>query len=174
MASQTEDPGRFEGLEGEFVAYLDGEVSAETSQRLEELIAQDEAARSRLRGLERAWEALDALPRSRVGDRFTSSTVEMIALAQDEEAGMAQRAAARANRGYWALIGLVCAAVATASFALATKVAERSNETLLRNLSVIESLDEYRQVESMEFLRRLSDRQLFNTSGSTRAGNNGL
>ena len=45
----------------EIVAYLDGELSAEESARVEQRLASDESYRQQLQSIERAWLALDQL-----------------------------------------------------------------------------------------------------------------
>jgi anti-sigma factor RsiW len=52
----------------ELVAYLDGELPPDDCRRVERRLAEDDDYRQRLRDLDQAWEALDALPATRADD----------------------------------------------------------------------------------------------------------
>ncbi len=156
---ETETPAT--PLEERLVAYLDGELDAQESQAVEELVSRDPQARETLERLERTWHLLDALPRSEVGDQFTQSTLEMVTVAAEDEAR--QQAARRPWRHarQW-LLGLSGAVVAALAGYLAVAAwAPDPNRTLLEDLPVIEDLDEYRQIDDIEFLRLLHKEGLF-------------
>ena len=145
----------------EFVAYLDGETDAETSRQVEALLSVDQLARMRLRSLERTWDALDELPRTHVSDNFACTTVEMIAVREQEE--LNNEAATRPRRRMNFRLMLVCLAVAVGSiaFAAANNQATRKKSLLLQHLPVIEHLDEYRQIEDVDLLRQLQVENVF-------------
>lgn len=63
------------------VAYLDGQLPAEQSEKIEARLADDPEIRERMQTLDRVWNALDVLPRSTASPAFTRSTVEMAAVA---------------------------------------------------------------------------------------------
>lgn len=150
----------------EFVAYLDGETDAETSRQVEALLSKDQLARLRLRSLERTWDALDELPRTHVSDNFACTTVEMIAVREQEE--LYNGAKTRPRRSRNRRLMLVCLALASGSiaFAVASKQTNRKNELLLKHLPVIERLDEYRQIEDIDLLRRLKAEKIFTPEAS--------
>ena len=54
----------------EIVAYLDGELAPQDSRRVESRLATDEEFRQELNELDRAWDALDALPAATVDDNY--------------------------------------------------------------------------------------------------------
>lgn len=161
MSGNTDNSLDFGNLEGDFVAYLDGEADAATSRRLEELIARDERARQRLRSLERTWGALDLLPRTRASERLASSTVEMLAVRADQEARAAEESSRNSDRGFWVTIGFVAMAAASLVFAGISHMARERNEQFLRNVLLYENLDQYRQIENIEELRSLSKQGQF-------------
>lgn len=66
------------------VAYLDGQLPADQSERIEARLADDPTIRERMQTLDRVWNALDVLPRSTASPAFTRSTVEMAAVATDK------------------------------------------------------------------------------------------
>jgi anti-sigma factor RsiW len=150
----------------ELTAYLDGELDAPSVRAVEERLARDPAYRQQLRDLERTWDLLDRLPKSEVGEQFTRTTMEMVALAATEEA---QRAAAERpkleRRQRW--IGLATSAVALAAgFAIGHALWPDPNRRLLEDLPVVENLDLYYQVDDVEFLRMLDREGLFRDGDS--------
>lgn len=153
----TLDPQTLE----ELTAYLDGELDAVAVRQVEDRLAADPAYRDELTRLQRAWDLLDRLPRCTVGESFTRTTMEMVAVAAEEElaAQTAQLPRRRRRRGAAAAVGVAVAAVA--GFVVGRQFWPDPNAALIRDLPVIENLEMYRQAESLEFLRRLHDSGLF-------------
>ncbi len=145
----------------ELTAYLDGELDAERTRVIEELLARDPQVRAEVQRLEQAWQMLGELPRGTVDESFTRSTVEMVALAAEQEVTRhTMTLPTRRRRGWLRLAaGLFCAAVL--GFGCVKLLTPGSNQQLLRDLSVIEHLDEYRQTGDIEFLRLLTDAEVF-------------
>jgi hypothetical protein len=133
------------------VAYLDGELDAQTARQVEELVAREPRVERELRQLERAWQVLDRLPHAEVDPSFTRSTVEMVALAVEDE----QRPPAGIGRlrAAWPLLVLLLAAAAGFSGA---RLWSDANGQLVHDLPIIENLEAYRQTPSIDFLRRLA------------------
>jgi hypothetical protein len=154
------DP-KLTSLDEQLVAYLDGELDPESARRIEALLASDPEVRRHLQSLERTWELLDELDAAPVGEPFTQTTLEMVAVAAHDDLDRS-RAEAPRRRRRWLLIvlgGLLAAAAA--GFCAVALVAPDPNRQLLQDLPVLENFDEYRQVESIEFLRKLRDEKLF-------------
>lgn len=153
--------GLSESMQDEIVAYLDGELDAERSQRVERLIAEDEHVRSELQRLQKTWDLLDELPSQEAGEAFTRTTLAMATLAVDEEAATLAAREPRARASRWtAVVASVFVALAIGYVATRALLPD-PNAELLRDLQVIENLDEYRQVGEIEFLRALADERLF-------------
>jgi hypothetical protein len=138
------------------VAYLDGELDGESVRRVEELLVSDPRVERELRQLERAWDLLDRLPRAEVGPSFARSTVEMAAVAVEEE--LQPSSAGHGRRG--ALAAIVLLTAATAGF-LGARLWPDANRQFLLDLPILENLEAYRQTPSIEFVRQLSDAELF-------------
>lgn len=157
----TPDETEVPDLDSDLVAYLDGELDPEASRAVEELLAKDELARARLRALERSWDALDELPRAAVDESFTRSTVEMIALTAATEVDELEADRPLRQRRRW--IGTVAGAAvaAAAGFAVVYLAWPDPNRQLVEDLPVLEHLDEYSQVREIDFLRKLSQENLF-------------
>src|SRR3954466_11619418 len=106
----------------EIVAYLDGELPPPDCRRVEDRLATDEKYRQQLHELDRAWEALDALPTPSVGDDFARTTIELACVAAKDDAGeqAGKVRAAKRNR-MWRWIAASSAAMViglVAGFAL--------------------------------------------------------
>ncbi|MCE9554108.1 MAG: hypothetical protein K8T91_12135 [Planctomycetes bacterium] len=159
-----------EKLREEISAYLDGELSAEDGREVEERLAAEPRFREELHGLERAWRLLDELPRTEVDERFAATTVEMVALkAADDLRNQQQQWPRQFARG-WVLSagGMLMAlllgfGVIAGGAALLSKagVVQNADDRLLGDLSVLMNLDDYKQVDSSDFLRQLADAKLF-------------
>ncbi len=149
----------------ELVSYLDGELDTESNRRVERRLAQDADYRQRLRELQRSWDLLDHLPRADVDHSFTESTIAMVALQTSDDHQHAQRTDSRQRR---LMMGsaLACAIlVFVATFSATRWWAGRQDRKLLRDLPVIENIDQYRYAESIEFLRLLEREGLFVEGG---------
>ncbi len=148
-------------LDEELVAYLDHELDEEASRRIEQLLAVDPKIRQRLQALEQAWDALNELHRVEVDDQFTQSTLEMVAVAASGELEAVQQASAQRRVRRWLLGAIGLFTTGAAGFLAAVWLWPDPNELLLRDLPVIEHLDQYRQIDDIEFLRLLHDEGLF-------------
>jgi anti-sigma factor RsiW len=65
----------------DLIAYLDGEVDADTRQKIERCLAQDPQLLQRMREHQQAWDLLDELPREEVSDDFAQTTLQMVTVA---------------------------------------------------------------------------------------------
>ncbi|MEN6450192.1 MAG: hypothetical protein ABFC96_06860 [Thermoguttaceae bacterium] len=159
-------------LDEQLVAYLDGELDAESGRRIEALLASDPEVRGRLQSLERTWDLLDELDAAPVGEPFTHTTLEMVAVAAREEVEQ-ERAVAprRRRRRRLAILGAILAAAVLGFLSIALLTPD-PNRQLLVDLPVLVNLDEYRQVASVEFLRLLRKEKLFDAeaTGTADAG----
>lgn len=145
----------------ELTAYLDGEMDVPAVRAVEERLARDQAYRDQLKKLERTWDLLDRLPKAEVGEQFTRTTMEMVALAATEDA---QQAAAERpkleRRQRW--VGLAASAAALAvGFAIGHQLWPNPNARLLEDLPVVDNLDLYYQVDDVDFLKMLDREGLF-------------
>lgn len=148
----------------DLVAYLDGELAPERRAEIEHLMATDETVRMEVQRLQNTWDLLDELPSAQVDERFTQTTVEMVvATAQDELAEQ------QLTRRRWNAVGGKWLGVPVAGllgYALALLLIPNHNEVLVRNLPVIENLESYRAVGSLEVLSALEKSGHFSGSDS--------
>ncbi len=150
-----------ESLDEELVAYLDGELDSQGTQRIENMLASDAQARQRLNQLASSWDLLDQLPRATVDDLFTKTTVEMVALAAEDEINKTV-AAEPARRRMRLLGGVIAAAVAlfVGFVAVAVALPDRNDE-LLRYLPVVHDLELYRAVGDIKLLKLFQEKGMF-------------
>jgi len=155
------DPAEDEDqLREELVAYLDGELDAEQSRRIEERAAVEPNARQMLQELDRTWHILDELDSPATSEDFTCTTLEMVALAaaEDVQEAKAQRPRRRLRAGLWAAAGLFGAAAA--GFFIVSLFPD-PNSQVLQDLPILENYQQYREIGSIDFLRALNGAKLF-------------
>lgn len=159
--SETSLPTESEAIDEEIVAYLDGELDAETEARVVRRLSEDATYRARLAQLQQAWDLLDNLRRTEADDEFVQSTVAMVAVQADIEAKSQSFKQVRRRNYTWlaaagvGLLSLLCGFVALQRYLT------RDNRNLVRDLPVIEHVNEYRNIEDVEFLKQLERENLF-------------
>jgi len=168
----TESPNsNLDFLDEELVAYLDGELDSQATKRLEDLLASDEPARKRLSQLANSWELLDQLPRATVDDLFTRTTVEMVALAEEDEVAKHEAGEPARRRIRWLVGGAAALCAAAIGFVAMALAVPDQNDPLLADLPVICNLELYEPVASIDFLRQLQAAGLFVKDANDSAGN---
>jgi hypothetical protein len=155
--SSVVDPHPDQPAAEELVAYLDGELSPDECRCIEERLAADPNYRQQLRDLDQAWEALDALPNRKADDDFARTTMELVTIAASEDASTVTADAVRAKHRRTAWFAAAAIAGALLGFVAASLLLPNYNRALLNDLPVIHQVDVLRQVEDIEFVRRLAD-----------------
>lgn len=161
MSDDLQSTAPYDSVQEQLVAYLDRELDAETEAQVERRLREDTAYAEKLRELQKTWDLLDHLPRASVGEKFTQTTVELVAMKAEADA---QRQESRRGVRRWLARGGTLAAAAAAGvfgYLMIAAVTSRENVQLVRDLPVIENLDGYRNVESIEFLEQLDKSGLF-------------
>ncbi len=148
-------------LEEELVAYLDGELDAEASRGIEDRLAADPEVRQTLHRLDRTWEMLDELDPPQVAERFTQTTLEIVAESAEEEVRRSRAEAPRRRRRRWAVATAGLLAAGLAGFLGVALFAPDLNRQLIQDLEMLQRLDQYRQINDVEFLRMLHRERLF-------------
>jgi anti-sigma factor RsiW len=143
------------------VAYLDGELNDAQARSIATKLTQSLTARREVDALQKTWELLDLLPRPRASEDFTTRTLSIATRQVDGR--MATAASDLARR---VGLGLAWASASALLFVigyfLALRVWPNPTARLARDLSIAESLDEYRDVGSFEFLEQLDTSPEFN------------
>ena len=139
-----------------FVAYLDGELEPAEAQNLELVLADSPVARKDVELLVRTYDMLELLPRPQATVEFTQKTMATIKLS-DIKTDVTQSAwYKRLHLGIVALAGAALLAVTgLLAYGCTSRLVPTEDDLLLRDLQVIQHLDEYSQVGQFEFLERL-------------------
>jgi len=144
-------------------AYLDGELDDDSAEQIERKLAASQTARHDVELLSRSYDLLDLLPRPQTNEQFTDRTLSMARLEAARPALHEQAWFPWVRRA--AILVAWVAGLAGAA-ALGYRVTHdwipNDAELLLHDLPVIENLDAYREVESIEFLRELQKSKTFN------------
>jgi hypothetical protein len=156
-------------LRERLVAYLDGELDADEARQVEQLIARDPRIENELRQLERTWRLLDRLPRAEVDPSFTQSTVEMVALAVEDELRPTRVRRTGRGAGWGAVLIVAC----LAGF-VGARLWPNANRQLLWDLPIIEALEAYRQTPQIDFLRELAKQGIFADETTVAGGDHSL
>ena len=145
----------------QLVAYLDGELTPEEAQQVERRLSQDESFRQLLRSLQEAWDLLDELPQPTLDDGFTQTTVEMVAVRMSEDV-KAEQSLSRRRQGIRRVAqAAVVAASLAGGFWGVRSLQDKADRALLRDLSVIQHVDLYTEVDDLAFLESLASEGLF-------------
>ena len=143
MSNVPSEQPNLSPMDEQLVAYLDGELEPEAAKQVEELLASDGTARNRLSQLAASWDLLDQLPRATVDDMFTRTTVQMVAVAAEEELAQVNAAHPAVRRRRWLEGALATVVAAVIGFVIVSVGLPSENKALFRDLSVVHDLELY-------------------------------
>jgi anti-sigma factor RsiW len=144
------------------VAYIDGELADHESRAIATKLTQSATARQEADSLKKTWELLDYLSRPRASAEFPDRTLTSIRTL--DKRGSSWDDAARSwlgLAGKLLLVLTVAGLTASLGFAMTRWAWPDPSARLARDLSLAEHLDEYQEVESIEFLDELVKSKLF-------------
>src|SRR6476620_7885540 len=150
-------------IDEEIVAYLDGELDAESEARIVRKLSDDAAYRARLSQLQHAWDLLDNLRGSEADDEFAASTVAMVAVHAEQESKSQHMKVVRQRGLTWLALAAVILLSMSAGYYISHRRVTRNDRNLVRDLPVIEHVDEYRNVDDLDFLKALERENLFSS-----------
>ncbi len=138
------------------VAYLDGELDDASTQKIEKTLAVSSVARHEVEMLEQTWELLEELPREKASADFTQRTMATVKVVDVKSNDRAKHWLTRARKGL-ILSGWLTAITVSAVVGFAATRFWIPNETdiLVNDLPIIENLDAYHDVDSIEFLKEM-------------------
>lgn len=142
-------------------AYLDGELDADESRQIEELLASDDDVRQKVRRLESIWELLEHLPHPEVDESFTQSTVELVALRAADDLEEQRSSLVKRRWLRTALLGAALFLGGLGGVLLFERFVPQPDRQLLRNYPLLEDFDAYRHAGDADYLRQLQQEQLF-------------
>lgn len=150
-------------------AYLDGELDDAAEQDLETRLSQDPKLRAELDTMKQTWGMLDYLPQARPTSDFTNRTMDRLTLEGRASQSTVVVARDRRRRALgWTIAAVVALAVGVAASAGYRRYVEKPidpDETVVRNLRLLERLPAYEHVDDLGFLKSLDDPDLFGDEG---------
>jgi hypothetical protein len=142
----------------DLVAYVDGELPESHAQTIATKLTKSATARREVEMLEKTWELLDYLPRPEVTEQFSEKTISYIRrLELKGNSWEPILVAWSARLGRIAAYLLIASTFVAAGYALTRWVWPDPTTRLIRDLTMAENLDEYRDVGSFEFLSQLAE-----------------
>jgi anti-sigma factor RsiW len=150
------DPIANEGL----VAYLDGELSAEERQCIEQRLANDPDCQRQLNALQKSWDLLDVLPRATADHELMQTTIAMVARQVQEETAKSSPAGSKVSRSFpWKGVAIVTTALI--GFAIVDIPMRMLRHRNLRDLPIAQNLELYHYADDIEFLDLLQREGMF-------------
>jgi anti-sigma factor RsiW len=150
-------------MDEEIVAYLDGELDSVAEAQVVRKLSEDAAFRARLSQLQHAWDLLDNLRGSEADDEFAASTVAMVAVHAEQESKSQQMRVVRQRSLTWLALATLILLSMSAGYYISHRRVTRDDRILVRDLPVIEHVDEYRNIDDLDFLKALERENLFPT-----------
>jgi anti-sigma factor RsiW len=142
----------------DLVAYVDGELPESHAQTIATKLTKSATARREVEMLKKTWELLDYLPRPQVTEQFAEKTVSYIRrLELNGQSWQPIVAAWSAQMARFAVYLVSGVAFLGVGYALARWAWPDPTARLVRELTLAENIDEYREVGSFEFLSQLAD-----------------
>ena len=140
------------------VAYLDGELPGPIAEIIEAKLTQSMTARREVESLRKTWEMLDLLERPQASEDFTARTLAE-ADSLDGRGDRLASAASQITRKIMVGVGWSAVAVVLGlvGYTITSRLWPNPSARLARDLPIAESLDAYREVGGIEFLRQLDD-----------------
>ncbi len=149
----------------QLTAYLDGELSEEEVRIVEQRLVADEEYLRRMQALQKSWDLLDALPRHEADASFTRSTMELVAQTAERD-WKRRQGVIREWMLKVALFVAVPLCIAAFSFWFARQTQREPVEQFVEDLPIIENLDVYEKIDSVEFLSMLDENGIFQDTES--------
>ena len=146
------------------VAYLDHELNEAETRAIGTKLTQSPTARREVESFEKTWQLLDHLPRPKAPQDFTERTLTGVRLIEEKGGRFETSLTKSAHRVlHAALVGLGVVAAFGIGYALTQWAWPNPSARLVRDLSIAEHFDEYRDAKDLEFLKGLANSPEFST-----------
>lgn len=143
------------------VAYLDGELDSEETRQIEQRLAMEPDFRDKMASLEQTWNMLDALETVPVDKTLVRSTMEMLVLDVEKEIKDDEIRKKKRKFPDFLFIVLMFFLIGLIGFQLASLVGIRFFTIVMKDIPIIQKLDQLQQIDSIEFLKKLDDEGVF-------------
>ncbi|HMF37930.1 MAG TPA: hypothetical protein VKF17_14890 [Isosphaeraceae bacterium] len=149
-------------------AYIDGELTENESRAIATKLSLSPVARREVESLKKTWELLEFLPRPKASLVFSERTLTLVRALESRAGSRDQIAWAwLAQAAKLAVCLLVAAAALALGFALTRWAWPDPESRMVRDLSLADHLDEYKEVGSFEFLEELAKSKEFGGPSSS-------
>ncbi|HEY0982440.1 MULTISPECIES: anti-sigma factor family protein [unclassified Schlesneria] len=146
----------------DLVAYLDGELPDEQVRQIDQILANSAVARHEVEALSRTWELLDLLPTIDASPEFADKTLSHLKALEKPFVLREQPWFIHLRRTGIAAMWLLSISLCTwFGLYLTQHLIPNPNDELLLDLPTIENLDQYQEIQDIEFLRELKRSSLF-------------
>jgi hypothetical protein len=146
----------------DLVAYLDGELPDTKSQSIDQVLARSEVARHEVEALARTWEMLDVLPTPKAPPEFTERTMTTLKVGETPFDVTQQAWFNPLKRAGVAVVWLVALGLSGwLGYQITNVWIANPSQQLLANLPIVQKIDQYKEVESIDFLDKLQKSRLF-------------
>lgn len=141
----------------DLVAYLDGELPDGKAQQIDQVLARSEVARYEVEALARTWELLDVLPTPKAPPEFTERTMTTLKVAE-----VPFDITEQPWFGPLKKVAIVCVWIAALGasgwfgFRITNEWVANPTRQMLEDLPTLQKLDLYQEVESIDFLDKIS------------------
>lgn len=163
----------------ELVAYLDGELDPKAAESVATRLSLDPRLRSEADALQRAWDILDVLPRPQPSAAFATRTVSQVIplpggsgtqfLAGSGLAATMPVGVRRPGVGFWLGSVLLILAAGLGGYfghkALVPPPKATAADPALEDVPLMKNLRLYRNVDDMDYLKKLDSPELFGDEG---------
>ncbi len=138
-------------------AYLDGELDEAQTRRIESLLVQNSVARNDVELLSKTYDLLDELERPDAPKDFVEKTLATAKLEQIKTP-LSDQPWFQTTQKVGILLSWTVAFIiaAVAGFLITNRFVTDGSDKLVRELPVIQNLDRYDEVQSVEFLNQLT------------------
>ena len=147
------------------VAYLDGELDDQSTQRVDSILSESQVARHEVEMLTRTWEMLDLIPQEKAPDTFTQTTLQTVRLADAKKPGFdSDQLVPYVRMALGIIVWLSGTTLAAwAGFSITRAWTPNPAEELIQDYPVVKNLHIYQKLdledaESIEFLERLEQK----------------
>lgn len=184
MADAKPDPDgtdpRDEDTE-ELVAYLDGELDPKAAEALATRLTLDSKLRAEADALQRAWDILDVLPRPQPSAAFASRTLsqviplpggsgtQLVTASGPAAVTMPAISTPRPGAGFWLGSALVILLAGLGGYlghrAVAPSPKPAAVDPPLEDVPLMKNLRLYRNVDDVDYLKKLDAPELFGDEG---------
>lgn len=135
------------------VAYLDGELDAQSISAVELKLASDTRLRGRLNDLRTAWDLLEELPPAEPSPRFAQSTIEMLAMSPSAVSD--DPAVRKRRRQLWISTLALIPVLFVAGYGIARQAQRRAEKQAVAELHVLADWDVFHKVGSYDWLKQI-------------------